>query len=87
MERNTDRYVDEVLERFYAARQRTPDAQLYVEQRVDMSRWAKDCWGTSDAVIVSDEVLFVLDLTYGKGVGIMTPETRAFTIKRAMPSG
>ena len=36
MERNTDRYVDEVLERFYAARQRTPDAQLYVEQRVDI---------------------------------------------------
>lgn len=62
-ERITDRYVDEVLERFYAARQRTPDAQLYVEQRVDMSRWAKDCWGTSDAIIVSDEILFVIDLT------------------------
>lgn len=83
MERNTDRYVDEVLERFYAARQRTPDAQLYVEQRVDMSRWAKDCWGTSDAVIVSDEVLFVIDLKYGKGVpvsAIENPQARLYAL-------
>lgn len=83
MDMFTDRYADEVLERFYAARQRTPDAQLYVEQRVDMSRWVKDCWGTSDAIIVSDEILFVIDLKYGKGVpvsAVENPQARLYAL-------
>lgn len=83
MDRNTDRYEDEVMERFYAARQRTPDAQLCIEQRVDMSRWAKDCWGTSDAIIVSDEVLFVIDYKNGSGVpvsAIENPQARLYAL-------
>lgn len=83
MDRNTGRYEDEVMERFYAARQRTPDAQLCIEQRVDMSQWAKDCWGTSDAIIVSDEVLFVIDYKNGSGVpvsAIENPQARLYAL-------
>ena len=54
MEMFTDRYVDAVLERYYAAKRKCPDAQLLVEQRLTMDRWAPGFFGTSDAVIVSD---------------------------------
>ena len=70
MDRATDYYVDVVLERLYAARKVCEDARLFVEQRLDMSRWVPQCFGTSDAVIVSDQTLEVLDLKYGKGVPV-----------------
>ena len=81
MEMFTDRYVDAVLERYYAAKRKCPDAQLLVEQRLTMDRWAPGCFGTSDAVIVSDEVLIVIDLKYGKGVPVSAennPQARLY---------
>ena len=81
MELFTDRYVDAVLERYYAAKRKCPDAQLLVEQRLTMDRWAPGCFGTSDAVIVSDEVLIVIDLKYGKGVPVSAegnPQARLY---------
>jgi hypothetical protein len=81
MEMFTDRYVDEVLSRYYAACRTCPDAKLLVEQRFTMDRWVPKCFGTSDAVIVSDEVLFVLDMKYGKGVPVSAennPQARLY---------
>lgn len=81
MEMYTDRYVDEVLERFYAVRRKCPDAQLLVEQRLNMERWVPGCFGTGDAIIVSDEVLIVQDLKYGKGVPVSAegnPQARLY---------
>ena len=74
MDMFTDRYVDEVLSRYYAACKTCPDAELLVEQLVTMDRWVPKCFGTSDAIIVSDEVLFVIDLKYGKGVPVSAEE-------------
>ena len=70
MEMFVDRYVDAVMERYYAAKKRCPDAQLLIEQKLNMEKWVQGCFGTSDAVIVSDEILFVIDLKYGKGVAV-----------------
>jgi len=81
MEMFTDRYVDEVLSRYYAACRTCPDAKLLVEQRFTMDRWVPKCFGTSDAVIVSDEILFVIDLKYGKGVPVSAennPQARLY---------
>ena len=83
MDRATDYYVDVVLERLYAARKVCPDAQLFVEQRLDMSRWAPQCFGTSDAVIVSDQTLEVLDFKFGKGVpvdAVGNPQARLYAL-------
>ena len=83
MEMFTDRYVDEVLERYYAAKQKCPDAQLLVEQKLSMGKWVPGCFGTSDAVVVSDEVLIVIDLKYGKGVPVMAegnPQARLYAL-------
>ena len=70
MERNTDRYADTVLEKYYSAKKLCPDARLFVEQRLDMSRWIPQCSGTSDAVIVSDQILEVCDYKNGAGVPV-----------------
>lgn len=83
MEKATDYYADIVLERLFAARKVCPDAQLFVEQRLDMSRWVPQCFGTSDAVIVSDQTLEVLDFKYGKGVpvdAVGNPQARLYAL-------
>lgn len=82
-EQVTDYYVDIVLEKLYSARKVCPDAQLFVEQRLDMSRWVPQCFGTSDAVIVSDQTLEVIDLKAGQGVpvdAVGNPQARLYAL-------
>lgn len=83
MERATDYYVDSVLERLYAARKACPDARLFIEVRLDMTPWAPECFGTSDAVVVSDQTLEVCDLKYGKGIpvdAVGNPQARLYAL-------
>lgn len=67
MDEATDFYADLVLERLNGAGE---GAELMVEQRVDFSEWVPDGFGTSDAVIVSDDTNEIIDLKYGKGVKV-----------------
>lgn len=70
MDRYTDDYVDCVMSELYAVRRTDPHAMLFVEQQLDMNEWVPECFGTSDAVIVSEHGLVVIDLKYGKGVPV-----------------
>jgi len=81
IDRFTDYYVDIVLEKWYAAMKFCPDAQLVVEQKLDMNDWVPKCFGTSDAIVVSDDVLVVMDFKYGKGVPVSAegnPQARLY---------
>jgi hypothetical protein len=44
--------------------------ELFVEQRVDFSHIAPDGFGTSDAIVINDSVMTIVDLKYGKGVRV-----------------
>ena len=82
-DKNTDVYVDTVLEKLYAARKVCPDARLFVEVRLDMSAWVPGCFGTSDAIIVSDQTLEVLDYKNGQGVpvdAVGNPQARLYAL-------
>ena len=71
------RYVEVVLEKWI------PGAQLYIEQRLDFSPWVPEGFGTGDAVIVSDDVLEIIDLKYGKGVQVSAennPQLRLYAL-------
>lgn len=68
MEDYTDRYRDFVLERYHAAKAKSADAVLLLEQRLDFSRWVPDGFGTGDCVIVAEGYMEVIDLKYGAGV-------------------
>lgn len=70
MEEYTEGYKDFVIERLNEAKGKTPDAKLFIEQRLDYSLWAPDGFGTGDAVIVADGTVEIIDLKYGTGVRV-----------------
>lgn len=63
-------YATFVLERYNEAKVKTPDAVIAVEQKLDMSEYVPDGYGTGDAVIIADGTLSIIDLKYGKGVPV-----------------
>lgn len=66
----TEEYRDFVEEEYNEAKAKTKDARLLVEQELDFADYVPEGFGTSDAVIVSDNVLEVIDFKYGKGVPV-----------------
>ena len=74
MDAATDLYADIIIEKYLSARKVSPDAKLMLEQRLDFSKWVPHGFGTGDAVIVSDAILDVSDLKYGKGVRVDAKE-------------
>ena len=66
----TEAYRDFVEEEYTAAKTETKDARLLVEQELDFADYVPEGFGTSDAVIVSDNRLEVIDFKYGKGVPV-----------------
>lgn len=70
MDEHTDTYKTIVLEKFNAARAKTKDALLLVETRLDFRDYVPDAFGTADAIIITDDVIEVIDFKYGKGVRV-----------------
>ena len=70
MDEATDFYADTVMERLAASGE---DAELMVEQQLDLNAWAPESFGTSDAVIIGGSTIEVIDLKYGKGVKVDAP--------------
>ena len=61
-------YASFVTEEYEKAKQDCPDTQIFVEQRVDISRWVPGCGGTADCIILSDGTLEIIDYKHGLGV-------------------
>lgn len=74
MEELTDAYRDYVIEQLETERQSCPDAQAYVETKLDLTAYVPGSFGTSDCIIVSDKRLHVIDLKYGQGVLVEAKE-------------
>lgn len=70
MQEAVELYVEIVTERFNAAKARSIDAILMLEQRLDFSHWVPEGFGTGDVIIIADGTLEVIDLKYGKGVPV-----------------
>lgn len=64
----TDSYAEYVAEQVAKAKERCKDPIVLVEQRLDFSKWVPQSFGTGDTVIVSDDVLSIIDLKYGVGI-------------------
>lgn len=74
MEGEVDKYVTYVLEAFNVAKQKTPDAVLMIEERLDFSHLVEQGFGTGDSGIIADGVLEIIDLKYGKGIRVDAEE-------------
>ena len=66
MDEYTDLYRDLVVEQFNSH----ADGRMELEVQVDISKWVPDSFGTSDVVIISEGLIEVIDLKYGKGVPV-----------------
>lgn len=66
MEEMTELYTDIVLEHFNSYE----NAEMELEKRVDFSDWVPNGFGTSDVVILADNVIEIIDLKYGKGMPV-----------------
>lgn len=83
MDEATDFYADTVMERLAASGE---DAELMVEQQLDLNAWAPESFGTSDAVIIGGITIEVVDLKYGKGVRVDAagnPQLRLYALGAA----
>jgi len=60
--------VDYAINRIDNARARYKDPVILVEQRLDFSLWVPEGFGTGDLVIITDGLVEVMDLKYGKGI-------------------
>lgn len=83
MENAVQDYVDIVNERFMEAKSRSSAALVLLEERLDYSEWVPDGYGTGDVVLISDGVLEVIDLKYGKGVSVSAvgnPQIRLYAL-------
>lgn len=69
-----DEYVAYVTEQIEEAKRSCRDPVLNVEQRVDLSWYVEECFGTADMVIVTDTKVHVIDLKLGKGVEVSAEE-------------
>lgn len=68
MEECTDAYVKFIMDELEVAKQSCPDPLVLIEQHLDMTRWVPEGFGTGDCIIVSDDVLHIVDFKYGTGV-------------------
>lgn len=80
MDEYTDTYKTIVLEKFNAARTVTKDAQLLIETRLDFSEYVPEAFGTSDATIIADGLMEVIDFKYGKGVRVSAVDNEQMKI-------
>lgn len=63
-------YVSYVVEQLENVKNAYPMYIAAVEQKVDVSSYVADCFGTADMVIVSPDKLHIIDLKLGKGVPV-----------------
>lgn len=65
-------YVDFVTGEFYEM-QKGPfggSVATYLEEKLDISKYAPESFGSADVSLVSEQMLHIIDLKYGKGVKV-----------------
>lgn len=76
-------YAKLISDKFKKACETCSDAFVELEVKVDFSKWVPEGFGTSDAVIISDDCLEIIDLKYGKGHRVEAfnnPQTRLYAL-------
>lgn len=69
-------YACFVWGKYLLACKTTKDAILRVEEKLDLTEYAPESFGTGDAVIIADGTMEIIDLKYGKGVPVSAIENK-----------
>ena len=76
MQQHCEDYAAFVVERYNEALSRNKDAQIVLEKKIDLTKYVPEGFGTGDVVIVSDDLLEIIDLKYGKGVPVSSEKNK-----------
>ena len=69
------------METVAALRQDGVEPSVFVEQRLDMRSYVKDCFGTSDCVIIGGDTIVICDFKFGKlPVPATSPQLRIYAL-------
>ncbi len=66
MDECTTNYRNYVIEVLNEEKKKSKYAKLFIEVQLDLSNWAPGSFGTSDAVVVGDDTVHVIDFKYGR---------------------
>lgn len=83
MEEHLEAYAAYIEECMAEAKDHCPDPRIFIEQMVKFDEYVPEGFGTSDAIIISDGQLDVIDLKYGKGVPVSAegnPQMRIYAL-------
>lgn len=69
-------YAGFVMEQYAEALAHTPNAQIFIEKRLDLTRWVPEGFGTGDAIITANRWMIFVDLKYGKGVRVSAQKNK-----------
>ena len=70
MKDEVEEYVNYCLEQYNAAIAKSSDAKIFLEERLDFSKYVPEGFGTGDCIIITDGELEIIDLKFGKGVEV-----------------
>lgn len=76
LEEYAGNYADFVWEKYQLAQKTTSDAVLRIEEKIDLTAYVPEGFGTGDAVILADGTMEIIDLKYGKGVQVSAVENK-----------
>lgn len=80
MQEHADAYSVFVLERFSDAQAHTKDAMIHLEHKLNLTDYIPEGFGTSDAIIIADGVMDLIDLKYGKGVHVSAERNKQMMV-------
>lgn len=63
-------YTDYCEDQFIEAKNNNDFAIIEIEQILDLTEYVPESFGTADTVIISDGIMEVIDLKYGKGIPV-----------------
>ena len=74
MEEHVATYCDVIAALVNGLKDAGKDPIVYIEQKLDLSEWVKEGFGTADCIVIADGELHVFDFKYGKGVPVNAEE-------------
>ncbi len=83
-------YVAPVFEDYLDAKAKHPESRLLIEAELKLSSFIPGGFGSSDAVLISDDFLHVYDLKYGRGVKVdadHNPQMMCYALGAVMGPG
>lgn len=63
-------YVDYCADEYKAASTESKLAVIEIEQKLDLTEFVPESFGTADCIIIKDDVMEVIDLKYGRGIPV-----------------